>query len=315
VSGLEAPLGPGREFDLIRSLVRQWGPLASGIGDDAAVLGIGAGEQLVVSTDTSVEDVHFRRGWLTPREIGYRAAAAAVSDLAAMAARPVGMVIAMSLPETWRGDVLEIGAGIGECSEQTSIPIVGGDMSKSHELSITLTVLGGAIRPLRRNGARPGDLVYVTGRLGGPQRALEAWLAGDTPRSRDRERFARPVPRVREAMWLAEHGATAAIDISDGLVSDLAHIAAASNVDVGIDLERLPLVDGASSRQAVASGEEYELAITAPHALDTAEFERQFGIPLTSIGQVAASQTQPRFLAREGGTFVDLSGGYDHFSS
>jgi thiamine-monophosphate kinase len=314
------PLGPGGEFDLIRDLVRRWGSAAQGIGDDAAVLDVPAGERLVVSTDASVEDVHFRRDWLTPWEIGYRATAAALSDLAAMAATPLGVVVTLGIPPAWRGDIGSLGDGVAACAARAGAPIVGGDTTASGVLSVALTVLGSAARPLARSGACPGDRVYVTGRLGGPRLALEALLRGDAPALADRERFATPSPRIAEARWLATraaHAAHAAIDLSDGLVADLRHMAAASGVRIDIDLERLPCVVGASGRFAAESGEEYELAIAADQAIETGAFERAFGLPLTEIGRDARLDAgeQPRVDVREGGEFVDLLRGYDHFSS
>ena len=106
------PLGPGPEFDAIREMLRRWGPRARGIGDDAALIDVPAGEQLAVSTDSSVEGVHFRRGWLSPREIGYRATVAALSDLAAMAATPAGLLLALGVPPKWRSDLDALAPGV-----------------------------------------------------------------------------------------------------------------------------------------------------------------------------------------------------------
>src|SRR5690349_2458955 len=111
-------LGPGREFDIIRELLARWGPRALGIGDDAAMLEVPAGEQLVVSADSSVEHIHFERAWLTPREIGYRATMAALSDLAAMAAAPLGVLLAIGLPKSWLDAVGELGDGVGEAIDR-----------------------------------------------------------------------------------------------------------------------------------------------------------------------------------------------------
>ena len=178
------PLGPGREFDVIRDLVRRWGASARGIGDDAAILDIPAGNRLVASTDATVENVHFRREWLTPAEIGYRAATAALSDLAAMAAMPIAMLVAMSVPERWREHLGEIAEGIGDASRSFSAPITGGNLTAGAELSLTVTVLGYASHPLARDSVQLGDSLYVTGTLGGPARALAAWQAGREPKVR-----------------------------------------------------------------------------------------------------------------------------------
>lgn len=308
-------LGPGREFDVIRDLVRRWGSVARGIGDDAAVLDVPAGSRLVASTDATVENVHFRRAWLTPTEVGYRAATAALSDLAAMAASPIAMLVAMSIPDDWRESVGAIADGIGDAARRFDTPITGGNLTSGKELALTVTVLGTTPHPLGRDAARPGDALYVTGTLGGPKRAIAAWESGRDPRPDHRARFVHPSARIREALWLAEHGATCAIDISDGLVGDIRHIASASGVDVAIELDAIPVVSGSSSQDAATSGEEYELVVAAPTPLDEHAFARTFGVPLTQIGAVSATAGDaPRVRLRSHGKFVDLSGGHDHFS-
>lgn len=311
-------LGPGREFDLVRAMLDRWGDLARGVGDDAAVLDVPPGERLVVSTDASIEDAHFRRAWLSPREIGWRATTSALSDLAAMAARPIGLVVALAVPTGWRDDLAALADGIGEAARAAGAPIVGGDLTRGTELGITVTVLGAAAHPIGRDGARPGDAVWVTGRFGGPLRALRALLAGAPPDAADRERFARPRARVAEARWLADAGATAMVDVSDGLGADLRHVAAASGVRLDVAGASVPCVAGASLRDAMASGEEYELALTAPDALDAAAFVRRFGVPLTRIGRVDhAVDGAPGvvLIGEDGATRVDLPGGHDHFST
>jgi thiamine-monophosphate kinase len=309
-------LGPGGEFDIIRDLVRRWGANAQGIGDDAASLTVPPGAQLVVSVDSSVERIHFRRDWLTPSEIGYRSAAAALSDLAAMAAEPLGMLIALNVPASWRGAIGQLGDGIGEAAALMRTPIIGGNITSAGELAITVTVLGFATHPLRRDGARPGDAVYVTGRLGGPLAALEAFMRGEPPTAADRDRFVRPVPRLREALWLGEHGAHACVDVSDGLAADLRHLAVASGVRISIDVERVPHVDRVSPLRALASGEEYEIGITGQPDIDVEAFSRLFGTELTRIGVVEPPAGDVgEVLLRQDGVFVDLPRGHDHFSS
>jgi thiamine-monophosphate kinase len=305
-------LGGGREFDAVRSLLGRWGALAQGIGDDAAVLALPAGHRLVVSTDVAVEHVHFRGDWLSPREIAYRATAAALSDLAAMAARPVGILTAMTVPREWRQHLDELGEGIADAAALAVAPIVGGDLSDGAHLSLCVTVLGAVRNALRRDGARAGDNVYVTGRFGGARKALDALLSGEIPEPTARHRFATPVPRLVEAQWLARRGASSAIDISDGLASDLGHLATASAVTMRIDLDRLP-TDGSPPRYAYASGEEYELAVTSPAALDVRDFAECFGIPLTQIGVVEDGH-DGSVVVSEGGEVVELPRGYDHFS-
>ena len=307
-------LGPGREFDVIRDLVKRWGTAAHGIGDDAAVLDVPAGARLVVSTDATVENVHFRRGWLTPSEIGFRAATAALSDLAAMAASPLAMLVAMAVPVEWHSVLGDIGDGLGEAAREFGAPITGGNLTGGNELAITVTVLGSAAQVLRRHGARPGDSLYVTGALGGPGAALRAWERGDSPYAEHRARFARPTARIREAVWLAAHGAHAAIDISDGLLADARHLAAASGVAASLELEAVPRVAGVVPGDALRSGEEYELLVAAPR-LDEHAFAHAFSFPLTRVGTVvSAGGEMPGARVRSHGAFVDLPAGHDHFS-
>jgi thiamine-monophosphate kinase len=306
-------LGTGVEFDAIRTMLQVWGQQATGIGDDAAVLTLPEGEALVASTDSSFEHVHFERGWLTPREIGARAASAALSDLAAMAATPAGLLLALGVPPTWRSELDALAHGVGEVAAAAMCPIIGGNVSRAGELSLTITVLGTSPRPLERSGARAGDTLYLTGTLGGPGAALDALQRGATPRDADRARFAAPQPRIAEGRWLANEGARAAIDLSDGLVADAGHLAAASDVRVVLDLGALPCVDGISAESAASSGEEYELlvAFQADTLPDTHEFRRRFGIPLTAIGHIATG----RGVSLEGrGDRVDLPSGHDHLS-
>jgi thiamine-monophosphate kinase len=313
-----AEMGPGREFDLIRRLLATWGEKATGIGDDAAILDVPRGDSVVITVDTSIEEVHFRRSWITPREIGWRSATAAISDIAAMAAVPRAILLSVVAPPSRLDDLEEIAAGIGDAVASVGAAIIGGNTARGGELSITCTVVGSAFgeSALGRAGARAGDRLYVTGRLGGPGRAVAAWSAGGEPRSDWRDRFAHPVARIDEARWLARHGATACIDLSDGMASDAGHLAAASGVGLEIYGHRLPRMNEVAIEDAFTSGEEYELLVTSAAELDVDAFERRFGIPLTGIGTVVDRRG-------DGDQAVMLSGaensvatlrGYDHLS-
>ncbi len=306
-------MGPGAEFDAIRRLLEQWGPHSAGAGDDAAVLDVPPGEHLIASVDTSVEGVHFRRAWLTPAEIGYRAVAAALSDLAAMGAQPLGVLTAIVLPEPWRDKLSEIAEGIGVAVSSAETRVLGGNMSAGAEFSITTTVLGHAGAVLRRDAVRAGDVLYLTGRVGGAGAALSALLAGRAPSSEQRERFVHPEPRIAEARWMAAAGATAAIDISDGLAADAGHLAAASGVGIELELGAVPAVAGVSPRDALASGEEYELLVAAPPGLDSEAFTAQFDLPLTAVGRAVAEH--PGIVeVRNAGRRVAVGPGHDHLS-
>ena len=303
-------MGPGAEFDAIRSILRRLGPRAKGIGDDAAVITVPRGDSLVASVDSLVEGKHFGPGWLTSREIGRRAIIAALSDLAAMAARPLGVLVAMVVPEAWRPELDSLTDGLADGVSAANTYVLGGNLSDGSELSITTTVLGSAFAPLARSGARVGDHVYVTGRLGAPRAALERLSRGESP-GPFRERFANPASRLEEARWLAERGATAAIDISDGLLADLRHLSAASDARIELDAPRVPCFPDLSVETALSSGEEYELVVTAPPlSLDEAEFARRFSLPLTDIGRVVPGVADVDVH----GARVAAVSGHDHFS-
>lgn len=306
------PLGAGAEFDAIRRMLERWGPRARRIGDDAAVLASPGDRALVVSTDTSVENVHFRAEWLSPQEIGYRATAAALSDLAAMGAKPLGILTVIAIPEAWRASLDQLTDGIGDAAAFAKAPIIGGDMSRAGELSLTVTVLGAARDPLFRTSARAGDRIYLTGRLGGPLLALRDFSHGREPDPAHRQRFAHPVPRIAESVWLAEHGAGAAIDVSDGLGADLTHLAHASRVALVVNLDEVPIVEGATLLEAASSGEEYELIVTGPPGIDSNEFLAMFGIELTEIGKVEHGPPGVRFSVA--GQDVSAPPGYSHFT-
>jgi len=306
-------LAEGEEFDAIRALLAVWGARATGIGDDAAVMDVPAHERLVVSTDASLEGVHFRREWLSPRQIGARATAAALSDLAAMAATPIGLLLALGLPDSWRAELAELAHGVGEMAAWACCPIVGGNVTRASELSLTITVLGSAAQPLSRDAARAGQALYVTGRLGGPGAALAAMLRHAVPDAAHLARFAQPRPRLDEARWLAARGARAAIDVSDGLAADAAHLASASGVALEVELAWIPCASGVDAERAIASGEEYELLVTFDEGSppDVGAFEAEFSVPLTRIGRVVRGAGVT--LARAGGR-VDPPRGHDHLS-
>src|SRR5258708_26367505 len=197
----------GAEFDAVRDLLAEWGPLASAIGDAAAVLDVPPGERLVISTDASIEAVHFRREWLTAEEIGARAAAAALSALAAMASVPRGLLLSLGVPESWRTSLTQIARGVGRVAASVECPTVGGNVSSADALPLTFTVAGSALSPMRRRGAKPGDIIFVTGTLGGPRAALAALMEVPTPAADHRRRFAAPAPRIAEARWISEQRA------------------------------------------------------------------------------------------------------------
>lgn len=313
-------LGPGAEFDRIRRIVAELGSEGQGIGDDCALLPLGDGF-LALSTDVSVEQVHFRLDWITLEESGWRATAAALSDLAAEAAEPAGILCALTLPETTpESDLLEVMRGVRDAARSVSSPVLGGDLSSGSSWSLAVTVIGRTAKPVTRHGAQPGDGLWVTGEVGGSRAALEAWRRGDRPSSAARVRFARPVPRIAAGQWLGARGARAMLDLSDGLAGDAAHLAAASGVTLEIELERVPVAPEAEpearrlglspQRFAAEGGEDFELLVAMPPDFDgAAVFARECELALTRVGRVLAG-SGARFLQQ--GRPVALKG-FDHF--
>ena len=291
-----SPLGSGREFDLIRTMVERLpdhNALIVGPGDDAAVLPDG----WVVSTDASVENIHFRRNWLSPAEIGSRAVIVALSDLAAMAAIPVATLVSLVLPSADYAVVApDVMKGAAQASQDYGAAVAGGDTTRSDAgLVIAVTVFGRTNHPVLRSGAKAGDEVWVTGELGAPASAVLAWNSNATPDQAARAAFARPAARVQEALWLSERvKLNALIDLSDGLASDAAHIAAASRVALRLDSAVLPVHPSARAqpdvlRLAAAGGDDYELCLVAAAGAVgkvKREFEQQFQLRLTRIGSV-----------------------------
>jgi thiamine-monophosphate kinase len=307
-------LAPGPEFDLIRRFLAGQADVERtdvrvGAGDDCAVV---AGNGIALSSDMSVEGVHFRRDWLAPEEIGWRAAAAALSDLAAVAARPIGILASLAAPAGDAGDyAAAVMAGCRAAVEEAGGALLGGDLTRSPgPLVVDVTVVGEAPCPVLRSGARPGQEVWVTGELGGSAACVEALLAGRMPDPAARERFARPVPRIREAQWLTSHGIpTAMVDLSDGLAGDAAHLSAASGVAVLLVPELIPVHPAArersrirSLRRALGGGEDYELCFTAPIGAVQPyadPFARAFGVRLSCVGRLGGG---------DGVWFVDAEG-------
>jgi thiamine-monophosphate kinase len=310
------------EFDRIRAIERALGSRARGLGDDCAVLPRVDG-MLVLSTDTSVQDVHFRLDWLGLREIGWRAAAAALSDLAADGAEALGLLAAVAMPRhSGDGDVVDLMLGVADAGETVGAVVLGGDLSAGETWIITITVIGRTDRPIGRSGARAGDAVWITGELGGARAAVEAWLRGAQPAPAARRAFAAPVPRLAAGRWLAAHGARAMLDISDGLGGDAAHLAEASGVCVELELDALPVASGvaeeaqrlgvAPQQLAAAGGEDYELLVALPPEFGPADadaFALATGLRITRIGRVAQGEGVQSTLR---GQPVQVRG-YDHF--
>src|SRR6266542_586282 len=235
------PARPPGEFEIIALFTRAL-PLAGrevvvGPGDDAAVLRPAPGEDLVATVDAVVAGVHFD-GRASPADVGWKALAVNLSDLAAMGARPVAALVALGLPRGTRAATVRgLARGLGACARAHRTPVVGGNVTCADALSVTVTVLGAVAegRAVLREGARPGDLVAVTGTLGDAARGLRSGAEAALAR-----RQRRPTPRVAAGLALASL-VRAGIDVSDGLVQDLGHLCRASRVGARIGVSELPL--------------------------------------------------------------------------
>ena len=315
-------MGAG-EFDLIariRARVATRADVVLGIGDDAALLAPPPGRQLVVTADTLNEGVHFPRG-TSPADVGWKALAVNLSDLASMGAEPAWCTLSLSLPQSdpaWIEGFLD---GFLDLAGQHGIALVGGDTTRG-PLSIAVTAMG-LVEPgraLRRDGARVGDEVWVTGTLGDAAGGLA--LLDREPVPALRARLDRPTPRVAAGRALAGI-ATACVDVSDGLLADLGHIASRSRVAAQVEVDALPMSEtlraafDAATRTALqaSGGDDYELCFTAPlearAGIDAVS--TQLGLRITRIGRITAgegvhpvdAQSQPWSSRRRG---------YDHFA-
>jgi thiamine-monophosphate kinase len=334
-----------RELALLRQIRNRVSQSAKssirlGIGDDCALLSPRRGEELAVTTDLSIAGRHFRLDWHQPESIGHRALARGLSDLAAMGARPVAAFLSIGLPREliassnrrhpWVQRFLD---GLLALAQTHNSSLAGGDLSES-PLPIADIVLIGAVprgKALLRSGARPGHQIYVTGSLGGAAAGL-ARLAELAKSSSIRGRGLKPPlipkrlaaqlaphlfpqPRIAQGLFLQRRGiASAAIDLSDGLSTDIAHICEESGVAAEVDADLLPIHPGATLALALDGGEDYELLFTAPA---TARVPRSIaGVPITWIGRVMKARpgTPAVILLTPQGPRPLEPQGWQHFS-
>ncbi len=297
------------------------GDVILGIGDDAALVAPAPGT-LVWSIDAQVEDVHFRRAWMSLQDIGFRATMAAFSDLAAMGARPMGALSALVLPPSFSdAELLAIAEGQREAAASLGTRVIGGNMTRGDLLSITTTVLGVAERPVRRDGASEGDLVWVAGDLGRAGAGLALRMAGVIA-TRPSEQsvdlaFRRPRALLAAGLAAAKAGASALIDVSDGLSADLGRLARDSNVAIVLERETLSdsvvdevaatlSMDGATF--VLGGGEDYALVATAPRSRLLPGFRR--------IGQIVDGLEPGLWIVvGDDAPTPLLERGYDHFAA
>lgn len=297
-------LGESALIDRIAQQTRDLSPLAyitvvEGIGDDAAVLQAG-GQTILWTADMLIEGVHFRLDWIDARSLGWKSLAVNLSDIAAMGGEPIGALLSMALPPDHTADWLgELMAGFTECARAYRTPLLGGDTNRAERVVIDVSVLGVVSgSPLLRRGAQAGDLILVSGALGGSRAGLEALQAGKGELVDLTPHF-RPTPRLEVGSLARTLGATAMMDLSDGLAADLPKLLRAANKGAIIRRAAIPVHDAAlrwaQTRDldpalfAIAGGEDYELLMTVPPAntpILLEQIPQQTGVPLTVIGEV-----------------------------
>jgi thiamine-monophosphate kinase len=329
------------EFALIARLTKELASrsdIALGVGDDAAALDLGAGQLLLATCDCQVEGRHFLTRVATPHEIGHKALAVNLSDIAAMGGEPLWILVSLIAPPELDVAVVDgIYEGMRALSERYNVAIVGGNVSSTNgPLIVDITALGRVARErmITRAGAKPGDLLLVTGSLGAGLAALRAFTttAGIKPSpqalARVRARMTTPEPRVREGLALGATGAvTAMLDISDGLAGDLGHICDRSHVGALVDIAALPVDDATrsialalgedSDDLALYGGDDYELLFTTrPEDVgEMTELLRDLGTAVTVIGEITPFEDGLRVRQQDGSIHPLPPRGWDHLAS
>jgi thiamine-monophosphate kinase len=317
------------EFGLIDLLAKMAGGgdkhLLVGIGDDAAAWRGDDSIQLA-TVDSLIQDVHFPSGLASWKEIGWKALAVNLSDIAAMGGVPRYALVSLALPDnTEVDDVTALYTGMLELAKQFGVAIIGGDISRASLVVITITVFGSSQKRqlLTRSTAKAGELVAVSGQLGAAAAGLEMLTKGlkfDPEISASfRNAFFHPLPRIAEGQLLVEQGVKTAIDLSDGLVSDLNQICQASQVGARIEIERVPVEPGVKAtfgdralEMALAGGEDYELLFTAKAEV-IERVKRKAACPIAVIGEILAGDKGITMLDSQGKPFKLDKAGWEHF--
>jgi thiamine-monophosphate kinase len=286
-----------------------------GIGDDCAVLPLPKGHEALVTTDFSLEDVHFRREWHPPDSVGHRCLARGLSDIAAMGGIPRAAFLSLAVPgKLLQGWIDGFNRGLLLLAGNSDVLLAGGDTAQSPGgVLADIAVLGSvpAGKAVLRSGARPGDLLYVTGTLGESVAALNALRSGKKLRPSSHPKHFYPQPRLEVGRYLREKNlATSMIDVSDGLSTDLGHICDESGVGAVVYAEALPLGKKADLLLALHGGEEYELLFTA--APNRRVPKQVAGVPISLIGEITRGNTMKLFKAN-GKSEPLKSGGWQHF--
>ncbi len=316
-----------KEFQLIEQIQRETSIASSsdsdqgvrlGIGDDAAVLELPAGQHLVAATDTLNVGIHFPID-TSPYDIAYKCLAVNLSDLAAMGATPRWALLSLSLPQVDSVWLKSFTAGFKILAQAHGVTLVGGDTT-SGPLSVSLTAMGfvGPGKQLTRGGANPGDLLVVSGTIGGAARVLE--LLQKETSVPNRQLLDRPQPRVRLGQALVGY-ASACIDVSDGLLADLGHVLKASGCGARLEIEKLPqatvlegLEDSQKWNYQLSGGDDYELLFTVPrhHKALIASWSQQLGVSLSIIGEIEKDEGA-RCLRANGTSYHAQYAGFEHF--
>lgn len=292
--------------------------LTTGIGDDAAVLGVVPGSELLVTTDFSLEGVHFRREWHPAESVGHRCLTRGLSDIAAMGGKPIAAFLSLAvpgnLPQRWVDQFMK---GFLALAKESSVPLAGGDTAQSPSGVLADIVVLGSVpkgKAILRSSARVGDRIYITGTLGASVAALNRLRKGEKLRLRSYPEHFFPKPRIAVGQYLRERQlASAMIDLSDGLSTDLSHICEESRVGALIDADALPAVEYSKAGLAFAlhGGEDYELLFTSPRRKHVPK--KIAGVAVTEIGEIVAS-ARPRMWIESEGYRVPLKpAGWEHF--